>query len=60
MAAKCEQNKWFCSKEYSEGIVKAGKYFGELKSKYSKTKYFQQIIAECTYFETYLNNQKKN
>src|SRR5581483_90251 len=53
MAAKCEQNAFFCykPKDY-KGDFKAGKYFARLKSNYSKTKYYQEILSECGYFKT--------
>ena len=55
MAAKCEQNTFFCHepKDY-KGDFKAGKYFTMLKSNYSATKYYREIIEECGYFKTYL------
>lgn len=56
MAAKCEQNNFFMNmpKNY-DGDFKAGYYFAELKKDYSKTKYYSEIIRECSYFKTYVN-----
>lgn len=57
MAAKCEQNEFFKTKPKDyKGDFKAGKYFGMLKSTYSSTKYYQEIINECGYFKTYLKS----
>jgi hypothetical protein len=55
MAAKCEQNSYFASPEFDESrIIRSGKYYNLLKSQYNKTKYYQEIIAECGYFRTFL------
>lgn len=57
MAAKCEQNEFFCNKPKNyKGDFKAGKYFAMLKSDYSSTGYYQEVIKECGYFRTYLHN----
>lgn len=53
MAAKCEQNRFFISSEYT-GDFRAGLYFKVLRARYAKTKYYQEIIKECGYFRTYL------
>ncbi len=54
MAAKCEQNKFFINRprNYS-GDFRAGTHFRELKTLYSGTKYYREIIRECGYFRTY-------
>jgi len=54
MCAKCEQNDFFChkAKDY-KGDFKTGTYFAMLKSDYSKTQYYQEVIKECGYFDTY-------
>jgi hypothetical protein len=56
MAAKCEQNQWFLNKpkDYT-GDFKAGKYFAQLKTDYSATKYYTEILKECGYFAKYAN-----
>jgi hypothetical protein len=56
MAAKCEQNYFFCHKPKGYiGDFKAGDYFAMMKSTYSNTKYYQEVIKECGYFKTYVN-----
>lgn len=60
MAAKCEQNKFFISKEFSfKAPVKSGKYFKLLLDNFSNTKYYQEIIHECGYFKMYLSQKGK-
>jgi len=57
MAAKCEQNAFFCHKlKNYTGDFKSGKYFSMLKTNYASTKYYQEIIKECGYFKTYLKS----
>jgi hypothetical protein len=61
MAAKCETNSYIrdnWSKIYSEvdfPIYKGGDYFYQLKTNYSQTAYYQEVIKECWYFRKYLN-----
>lgn len=54
-AAKCEHNYFYqhIPKDF-KGDFEAGKYFAMLKTDYSKTQYYQEIIKECGYFKTYL------
>jgi len=56
MAAKCELNAYFYNRlgEAKEDF-KSGVYFASLKSEYSDTKYYREVIKECGYFRTYLN-----
>lgn len=56
MAAKCEQNAWFMNipKGYV-GDFKAGKYLKQLKAEYASTKYYTEVLKECGYFSTYVN-----
>jgi hypothetical protein len=55
MASKCEQNRFFMGKkEDDKRDFQAGVYFRRLKSEYSKTNYYQEIIRECGYFRTFL------
>jgi len=55
MAAKCEQNRYFRTKDYSYGKPDfvAGEYFRKLKSTYADTAYYREIIQECGYFRTF-------
>ena len=57
MAAKCEQNLYYISKDFpAKGIdIRPGKYYKALKENYTKTAYYQEIIAECGYFRKYAN-----
>jgi hypothetical protein len=52
MSAKCELNNWYSSKEYADAkqIYIEGEYFHLMKDKYSNTKYYAEVIAECGYF----------
>jgi len=59
MAAKCEQNKYFCRKDRKPKVdFVSGRYFKQLKDTYSNTDYYQEIINECGYFRTYLAKNK--
>lgn len=54
MAAKCEQNLYYASGQFSyDKAIKTGVYFRELVKTYPKTKYYQEILKECGYFRTY-------
>lgn len=56
MAAKCEHANWLNSiNEEEPNDFVAGKYFQLLKTNYSRTKYYQEIIQECGYFCTFNN-----
>lgn len=58
MLAKCEQNQFYLDKPQNyKGDFKAGKQFAALKTTYSKTKYYQEILKECGYFRTYLKKK---
>lgn len=55
MAAKCEQNQFFISSEFNyDNSIRSGVFFRQLKTDYSKTKYYQEIIKECGYFRKFL------
>jgi len=55
MAAKCEQNQYYSSDEFSyKASIRSGVYFKQLRETYSKTKYYQEIIRECGYFRKYI------
>jgi hypothetical protein len=55
MAAKCEQNNYYNSSAFSyERAIQSGIYFRKLKTDFSKTGYYKEIIHECGYFRTFL------
>lgn len=59
MAAKCEQNQYFCSSEFNnDNPVRSGVNFQILKDNYSKTNYYKEIIRECGYFSKYIGIKK--
>lgn len=68
MAAKCEHNLWLEGEynlvngndEQVQGDFKAGIYFNLMKSSFSDTQYYQDVIEECGYFCTYLNPGDKS
>lgn len=62
MAAKCEQNLYFCSEDYRpephpndipDPPKKYRFFFDVLKKHYSKTKFYEEIIDECEFFDAY-------
>lgn len=60
MAAKCEQNQFYLQDEnegwgFDEPNFKAEnrKYFTKLKSEFSKTKHYNKLLQECSYFNTF-------
>lgn len=57
MLAKTEQNKYFSGlpDTMAEVPIKSGEFFRILKNQFAKTKYYQEIIQECGYFKTFLN-----
>jgi hypothetical protein len=58
MAAKCEQNEYFITRQNEDGVdFKAGKYFKDLKTQYASTNYYKEVLKECGYFRTYVNNK---
>ena len=69
MIAKCERNEYY-NNYYIQGNVKMSPWpsseinfiawegFKTLKSKYSKTQYYQEVIKECGYFKTYVSQNK--
>ncbi|PJJ10454.1 hypothetical protein CLU83_3876 [Flavobacterium sp. 1] len=65
MIAKCERNEYYNKKYYSLNLSTwdiqddqtnfiAWQGFKSLKTNYSKTKYYNEIINECGYFKTYV------
>ena len=65
LISKCERNEFYNKKYYSSNnwwnIEDDGIYFlawngfKNLKNDYSNTKYYKDVIAECGYFNTYVN-----
>ena len=61
MAAKCEQNAYYNSKDFayenSNGLKKGYQVsFAQLKKNYADTKFFSEVIGECGYFNYYLQH----
>jgi len=63
MASKCQRNE-----SYSDAYISGtswdnvaphayGSYTEELKSKYSKTKYYKEVLRECGYFSDYVHQK---
>lgn len=51
MAAKCEHNEWLNTLSVDENMAfRAGDYFNLLKTRYSTTSYYREILNECGYF----------
>jgi hypothetical protein len=65
MAAKCERNEMYNASykqqaathkyywDFKFSDIPTGKYFAELKNRYSSTRYYQEILKECGYFKKY-------
>jgi hypothetical protein len=54
-AAKAEQNHYYNTHTMDNGSdIHPGKYYQILKSSFSDTAYFQEVIRECGYFRTWL------
>lgn len=71
MLAKVERNDFYSTSyfipnsyyvPYLDDVIafKKWKGFEELKNKYSDTKYYQDVIAECGYFRTYVQSENSN
>ena len=62
MAAKCEQNQFLINKafngdDYGSSFKVPGSFrnnFRLLKQNFSDTKYYQEIIVECSYFADFV------
>jgi hypothetical protein len=54
MSAKCEHNLWIDANKDSEKAFVAGRYFQQMKTLYSNTEYYKDVINECGYFCTYI------
>ena len=69
MASKCERNSTYntlyFSPDYKQSypdfieVIPTGKYFSQLKTQYSNTKYYQEILQECGYFKRYADGVVK-
>lgn len=58
MAAKCEQNNDFGGSFLDENDnISIGEYYKALKKEFSSTKYYQEILRECSYFSTFDNKK---
>lgn len=60
MLAKCEQNMYYVSNDYSymneDGQkIKYRNYFKKLKTEYKNTAFYKDAIDECKYFDYYVN-----
>ncbi|MBT1708231.1 hypothetical protein KK062_08350 [Fulvivirgaceae bacterium PWU5] len=53
MMAKCERNEKFNGDPENESLAWEG--FKQLKTKYANTKYYKEVLNECSYFSIYLN-----
>lgn len=68
MLAKCERNEYYLNKYKGEDYwwgydrdkinFKAWNGFKALKKDFSKTKYYQDVIRECGYFDIYINGPR--
>ncbi|TDL99761.1 MAG: hypothetical protein C4K58_00460 [Flavobacteriaceae bacterium] len=69
MMAKCQRNTWYNSRhedvtntwEVEQDSVNftAWDGFKKLKKDYSNTQFYKEVIAECGYFDTYVNGTKR-
>jgi hypothetical protein len=64
MSAKCEHNIWLGTspnkdetKPYRD--FAGGRFFTDMKTQYSDTKYYQEVINECGYFCTFITHSKR-
>lgn len=68
MLAKCERNDYYLNKYVGENAwwgydrdkfnFRAWNGFKALKKDFSKTKYYQDVIRECGYFDVYINGPR--
>jgi hypothetical protein len=55
LAAKAEQNRYYNTHNVDDGSdIHPGKYYQILKSSFSDTDYFKEVIRECGYFRTWM------
>ncbi|NJO87678.1 MAG: hypothetical protein HC831_00970 [Chloroflexia bacterium] len=54
LLAKCERNEYYKNTGNDDFLAWDG--FKKLKTKYSNTKYYKEVIKECGYFEKYAGN----
>jgi hypothetical protein len=62
LLSKCERNDFYNGKLAKKTLNSGSDFlewtgFKKLKDQYSKTKYYQEVIKECGYFATYMNNR---
>jgi hypothetical protein len=56
MAAKCEEsNRYQGIVDIDKGLGKH-KFYKILKDKYSESRFYEEVINECSYFNNYVNN----
>jgi hypothetical protein len=64
LLAKCERNEYYNANEMTGGYWRSDDYadflawdgFKKLKSRYSNTKYYKEVIVECEYFAKFVGN----
>jgi hypothetical protein len=60
MSAKCEQNNYFSSEDFSyDHFIQSGDFYKLFSDYYSKTKYYNEVIKECGFFKKYADNSNK-
>ena len=65
MAAKADFNRYidqtikYDSRYMKQVESNSGKHFATLKERYQNTKYYQEILAECSFFADYVNGHKR-
>jgi hypothetical protein len=65
MAAKCEQNQYYINAKNKEvwGFIEPTyapehrRYFATLKKEFADTKYYKDILNECSYFNTFVKRK---
>lgn len=59
MLAKCEMNDYYETSDFIKNRekvdFKSGKYYKKMKTEFSDTKYYADVIKQCGYFNTYVN-----
>ncbi|MEJ0056810.1 MAG: hypothetical protein WDN75_14835 [Bacteroidota bacterium] len=53
MAAKCEENARQVKEPIAGLAIGSHTYYGKLYDEYSGTKFYSEIIRECTYLRNY-------
>ncbi len=65
MAAKCEQNQFYVSPKNKDvwGLIEPTyapehrRYFATLQKDFANTKYYKEILQECSYFNTFIKKK---